>query len=512
MRSYRSYPATISVRPARSTTRNTRSVPTPSAAYGGRKSRKLSDRPLRTARASTSGNNASDSGDEWTTQSPLRNVGAKPWFHVGAQEHVSLGAHVRSVPTTPVRPRPPPYALAWIVALAFALRVAVLPFHGYQHDLTIFVGWAHILMAYGTHGLYGRPEPVTHTALNYPPGYALQLLAVTGVARLLLPHAGTHGDALLGGLLKVPPILADLGSVVLAYAIVRRWRGDRAALGAAAIAALGPWTWPVSAFWGQVDSTCSVLLVLALWLALEDRFTAAWLALVAGILVKPFPIVVLPLLVALQLRREGVSLRLAAGPAAGAALAYCASLPFAPNAAPLATMGWLARQYTSGQGLFPMTSVNAYNVWLVASPPVPDGRRAFGLSLQTWGWLAFGAFDAAVTLAFWRRFGRERNRTAGEQLVTLAWFVATLGLFVLATRMHERYLIFALAFAPMLFWCGAWQRLAVVVLSLTFTANVGLDLIYKHVREIVLLTRTLSLVNVATLVAEAAALRAVKPP
>lgn len=442
----------------------------------------------------------------------MRNAGAKPWFYVGAEVHVSLGAHVRCVPPTHVRQRPPPFALAAIVALALGLRAAVLPFHGYQHDLTIFVGWAHILMTYGTHGLYGRPEPVTHTALNYPPGYALQLLAVTRVAQVLLPHAGTHGDALLAGLLKLPPIVADLGAVMLAHAIVRRWRGEGAALGAAAIAAFAPWTWPVSAFWGQVDSICAVLLVFALWLALEDRFTAAWFALVAGILVKPFPIVVVPLLVALQLRREGVSLRLAAGPAAGAVLAYCVSLPFAPSAAPLATLRWLAQQYTSGQSLFPMTSVNAYNVWLVANPPVPDASRAFGLSLQSWGWLAFSALDAGVTLAFWRRFARERSRAAGEQLVTLAWFVATLGLFVLATRMHERYLIFALAFAPMLFWCGAWQRLAVVVLSLTFTANVGLDLIYKHVREVVLLTRTLSLVNVATLVAEAAALRAVRPP
>ena len=286
----------------------------------------------------------------------------------------------------------------------------------------------------------------------------------------------------------------------------------RRGVAGAHVAAFGPWTWPESEFWGQVDSNPGFFLILALGLALGDRFVGAWLALAAGILVKPFPVVVVPLLVALQLRREGVSLRLAYGPAAALGLGYLCSLPFAPNAAPLQTLGWLGAQYASGQDLFPSTSINAYNLWLVAAPAMPDARRALGLSLHVWGWLAYGALLTGVTAAFALRYARERDRIAREQLVVLAWFVATLGLFVLATRMHERYLIFALVFAPLLWVMGARARIAVAVLSVTFTANVGLDLLYKHVREIVLLTRVISLANVATLAAEVVALRAVRPP
>ena len=396
------------------------------------------------------------------------------------------------------------YALAAIVVCGLALRLAILPLHGYEHDVKIFVGWAHILMRYGTHGLYGREEPFAHTALNYPPGYAVQLFVVTSIDRLLQPYAGSRGDALLVALLKIPAILADLIATLLAFAIVRRWTSRSLALVAAAIAAFGPWTWPVSAYWGQVDSLSAMFLLLAFYLALRERFTLCWLALAASILIKPFGIVVIPVLLALQYARTGRWARLGLGPLAAIGLAYLTALPFAPNAAPLAAFAWLAQQYASGQALFPMTSVDAYNAWLAVAPAMPDMQRAFGLRLQTWGWLGFATFDTAITIAFVRSYASERITSQREQSLAIAWFLALLGLFMFATRMHERYVIFALAFAPMLYVCGRWERRAVIILALTFTANVVLSLLYKHVPEIVLLTRGISLVNVSTLAIVAA--------
>jgi Gpi18-like mannosyltransferase len=379
------------------------------------------------------------------------------------------------------------------------LRLALLRLHGHQHDVRIFVGWAKVLAQYGTHGLYAHPDPASGTFVNYPPAYALSLLAVVRAYQYVAPHADP-GDAILIALLKLPAIVADLGIAALAFLIVRRWTSPRNALVATAIAAFGPSTWPVSAIWGQVDSLCALFLVGAFYAAIARRYELAWISLAIGILIKPFPLAVAPLLAVAQYRDAGFSPRLVLGPACAVAVAYVTTLPFAPGAAPFAALAWLARQYASGQSLFPLTSVNAWNLWTAFAEPVPDSLRVAGLSLQAWGWIFFGALDLAVTIVLARRLASERGRAA-EHVATLAWFVALLGVFDLASRMHERYLIFALALAPLVWFCGRPERVAALLLMLTFTLNSGLVLYWKFAAlpENDVLIHAISLANLAAL-------------
>ncbi len=396
-------------------------------------------------------------------------------------------------------------ALTGIVAAALVLRVALVVFlrHKLTHDARIFISWAHLLTQYGSHGLYAHVDTIDGYPVNYPPGYGLILAAVTLVYRALVT-APRENDVLLGMLLKGPAVAADLVLCVLAYGIVRRWLGVRAGLGAAAIAAFSPATWPISAVWGQVDSLCAMFMVLALACSLARRHTWAWTALALAVLVKPLPIVVTPLILAAQLRDERRPWKLLLGPAAGLVLAYGASLAFAPTALPVGVARWLAERYVAGQSLTTQTSVNAYNVWTLIGTPVPDSVRAYGVSLHVWGWAAFGALGAATLARYVWCMRPVAECDRWEQLTTRAWFVVLAGLFSLVTRMHERYILFALALVPLMWFCGRIERRAALALVTAFVLCVVLVLgFYEHrvFAEIPAATHLLSAVNLMALAA-----------
>ncbi len=396
-----------------------------------------------------------------------------------------------------------------ILAAALVLRLALVVAlrHKLTHDALIFINWAHLLMRYGTHGLYAHVDTIDHYPVNYPPGYGLLLVAVVQVYRAIVP-AGAQTDVLLGELLKVPAIAADLVLCVLAYWIVRRWRGTKAGLVAAALAAFLPSTWPVSALWGQVDSICAMFTVLALASSISRNYLYAWIALALAVLIKPMPVIVAPLLLVRQVQDAGLAWRSLLGPAAGVTLAYLAALPFTSTANPAAVFGWLARHYVAGSSLTDQTSVNAYNIWTLAGPSVSDSLKVYGLALHTWGALFVAAFLCATLIRYAGVIRSEPDRSAREQAETRAWFLVLAAFFMLATRMHERYILFALALTPLLWFCGNAERKVVAVLTTTFVLCVVLVLgFYEHrtFAEIPAITHALSIVNVATLAVAAIA-------
>ena len=383
-------------------------------------------------------------------------------------------------------------------ALALRLALVVLLRNKPTHDLQVFVSWAQLLMQYGAHHLYQHVDTIDHFAVNYPPLFALILAAVDAVYERTM-HGGVD-LVRLGMLLKLPAIAADLVLCALAFRIVRRWAGPPVALGAAVVAAFAPSTWPISAIWGQVDSIASAFMLLALALLFERRFAWAWCALALAVLVKPLPIIVAPLILAVQLRAQGWSLRPFVGPLCAIVIAYLVSLPFAPTAAPIGVIRWLANEYAIGQSLSHWTSVNAYNIWTLAGAPTPDLTTVLGLTLHAWGWIAFAAVLVPITWMLYHHLGTQMDRSAQEQFVTRAWFVVLVAFFIFETRMHERYILFALALAPLMWYCGRLERRVAATFIVTFTACVILVLgFYEHswMKENAAITHLLSLINVA---------------
>jgi Gpi18-like mannosyltransferase len=266
------------------------------------------------------------------------------------------------------------------------------------------------------------------------------LLVVGLVVRLLFINlffaAHDPGYAVLRDLVKLPAILADLGVGALVYAIVRRFAGTGYALGAAALYLLNPATIYISALWGQVDSISGGLALLEIYLLLrseDDRrspaawIVGAWLAFGYSLLIKPQAAVLLPLMIAFafvdpQRRRARIAAS-AIGAGASILLALLLAEPFRPSN-PFAD---------------PYNSVNAFNLWASRGMLwIPDDQNILLLPQYIWGIVLV---LAALALVVWRYLQDRTDRALLEGCA-----IATLAFFVLATRMHERYVFDGLLF------------------------------------------------------------------
>ncbi|MBV8499469.1 MAG: phospholipid carrier-dependent glycosyltransferase [Candidatus Eremiobacteraeota bacterium] len=375
------------------------------------------------------------------------------------------------------------WALPVLLLAGLLVRLAFVNNEGFKTDVSTYSAWAIALAQHGFASFYS-----TIGFADYPPGY-FYILAVVGHLWQLFFAAHDHGYAALRTLVKLPAILADLCAGALLYAVVRRFAGFGYALGAAALYVLNPATIYISALWGQVDSISGLFALLAIYALLRSAdepadapaqtywIVFAWLSFAYSLLIKPQAAVLLPLMVAFAFvdapRRRARLVATALGAAAALLLALALTEPFHPSN-PLSAFAWLIERYAYGANVYPYNSVNAFNLWAVRGTLwLPDSQYIFILPQYLWGLVLVGAALALVT---WRYVAERTPRALLEGCA-----IATLAFFVLATRMHERYLfngvLFAIAcipFARRYLW-GA------VALSAVLFANLAYSLQYLNV-------------------------------
>ncbi|HXU86359.1 MAG TPA: phospholipid carrier-dependent glycosyltransferase, partial [Verrucomicrobiae bacterium] len=184
-------------------------------------------------------------------------------------------------------------AIVAVLALGFAFRIIIAqlyPRTGFGVDLASFEYWARNLAAEGLHGFYGRD--FFH---DYTPGYLYVLYLV-----------GLVGQATgnIAGLLKVPPILADVALGWLVWSMVQELGGSRrAALIGAALVVVNPVSWFDSVVWGQVDSFGVVFLLLGVRELWRDRPERAAIFTVVAALIKPQLSILVPIVAVVTIRR-----------------------------------------------------------------------------------------------------------------------------------------------------------------------------------------------------------------
>ena len=328
-----------------------------------------------------------------------------------------------------------PCGLALLLLAGLAARAALMPLPDpFAADLTSYwLPW----MRYGaTHGLmqlYQHGQP----AVNYPPLYVSLLVGLGKVYGVLVPSFAY--TPLQSVLVKLPAVAADLTIAVLLYvAAASSVRGERMPLLAAALWALNPAAIYVSSYWGQVDAIHTLWMVAALLAALRRRpgWSGLWLGL--ALLTKLQAVVLAPLLLLIAWR-EGPRV---AGRGVVATVATLA-VGLAPFWAAQA-LGPVLAAYTGAVGFYPALSMNAYNPWYLVhvlsrrllGQPLPDTLRVLGpLTLRHVG-LGLLAAYAAVIL---------RRRSEDWATAFFAAGLLVFGFFMLATEMHERYVLPSLA-------------------------------------------------------------------
>lgn len=351
-------------------------------------------------------------------------------------------------PTSPRRW--PPLPGLWIVVLVqTAAHLAMLRAGGFISDTRMLQQWAETLASRPVSQFYERQPRADHL-----PGDLWILKLEAWVYHAVSGHSPSNAGFL--NALKLGPGLADVGIAVALYLIAREINGERAGRAAALLFAINPAPILISMVWGVADAVSMFFALVALLFALQRRLWAALPVLAFACLVKPQLGALAPLILIFWLRetwratgRAGLvrmTAELVTAGAASLAVVIAAIAPFHVSL-PLMNGRWsLISRIQYSADLYKRTTLNALNLWaLFASgdrypglnAPTDQGPGFLGLSDQRWGILLTAIACVVLALPLIRKGGKER--------LIVTSMAALFAIFMLQTRMHERYFFPAVA-------------------------------------------------------------------
>lgn len=318
--------------------------------------------------------------------------------------------------------------------------------------------------------------------INYP---IVGVLLVTGPALLV--------DRVLGHALELSAFTAVLkctlvaGEVALIFAASRLARalGHARPRSLAIVLYLLPSTWAGGAYFGQIDVWGTVLLLVCAERAVAYRRSGAYLALALGLaslmlalLTKQLTLFAFPALAAML----ALGLRTHARPshwglAALSPVLLLAADPFVTlEASYFSHLHFVLAHGSSHGGLVVASGASLWSLIAVGGAP-SSSLVCLGLDAQVWGWLAFTAALARITLRTARALG-ERTEDSIDRALVRAAGLSQLAMALLLTGVHERYLTHAIALLILADGLALDQRAVLprvrTVLSITVACVSGL--------------------------------------
>lgn len=361
----------------------------------------------------------------------------------------------------------PQLPLWWWLSLSLLVRLVLMSFpNGFSIDINSFKAWSMALLVYGLPNFYGSGW------CDYPPGY-MYVLWLTGQIYQWFDPFLLHTDQnLLTFLIKLVPAVADLGASLLIFYILCNITSVKSAQIGAIIYAFNPVLIFLSSVWGQIDSVVIFLMLATVYLLLKDKFVLAIIITSLTVIVKPQGLFLAPILIFSQLRQRSLWQWLL-GITASLVSVWLSVLPFVwQKIEPSSLLSWLStpwhflyKQFIAGANVYPYATVNAFNVWIMANWQ-SDRSVWLGMSYQTIGLLLL------VVVLVWVAVLLLRNPTS----LFTATALLLIAVFMLGTRMHERYIVYAL---PFLLIAGSYINKVKFLYGLfTVTALVNISYVY----------------------------------
>lgn len=324
--------------------------------------------------------------------------------------------------------------MALIGISAFFLRLLIAAFYRNGFDLNPYnIPWA-LGTREGVFSLYKNVEN-----LDYPPLFPFLLsLVADGVAY------GQEQDIWQITMLfiKLIPVLFDVGIVLLLYQIGAK-QSEKTGILLSLLWTMNLSSILNSACWGQTDSLLLFFTLLTFWLVEEQRPVAGCVAFALGCLSKLqmayfAPVLLLELFFRYPIRRGIRSL------CTGVGVGIAGWLPFM-----IGSREWLLplRIYLGGFGKYKYINVNAFNLYGIAGMNwVTDRCSLFGGSMDAEGNLTGGFTYGHLSVLFLLLLlfmligGYATAKWRGISLpAAFHGLVFLNGIFMLTTKMHERY-------------------------------------------------------------------------
>lgn len=290
----------------------------------------------------------------------------------------------------------------------------------------------------------------------YGPVY-LYLLLISGKISLWL----NFSDKLHEILIKTWSIFSDIICAYLIYLLGKKYNKNNIGLWLGIFYALNPAIILNSTIWGQFDSFASMLMFLTIYLLISQRKIAGSIIFTIALLTKPQCAFILPIFIFLYL--NNINWRIFIISAISSFITFIILIwPFTSDK----NIFWLLPHYLQSSGDYPYATANAFNLWtLLGGQTIADQTNFYGLSYTTWGVLAI-IIVFAISISYFYYY---KKFPIG---VYFATFYICLGVFMLGTRMHERYLFPAIIFGTV---CLFWEKkfwIPVIMLSICHFANV----------------------------------------
>ena len=327
-------------------------------------------------------------------------------------------------------------ALILILGLALIIQLLLAPYRGFLGDLQLYLAWGSTFLSH--------PLTIYRVSkANYPPLviYIAALLVATyrGLGSLMhhpavLGSPDTAGKyAVIWFWAKLPIVATNIGATWLIYKLARAMTAPRWALLAAAAYGLAPALLLDGAVWGQTDGVPVFLILAAIYYMFAKRplLTGALFGL--ALMIKPQPVVFLPVLIVYLLVTDGWRDTFKLGTAAAAVmLVLC--LPYLIPPHPQ-----LLYYYQGTMQSFTLATKNAFNLWYIIDPAALSQTRLLGpLTADTLGLVLFIPVMALALALVWYL-----RSTAS---LFMAMGLVAVGFFDVTTLQHERYLFQALPF------------------------------------------------------------------
>lgn len=353
-----------------------------------------------------------------------------------------------------------------IIFAGLLIRLIAMLIPGtHQTDIISFKGWAESVYTLGTSRFY-----VTGGFKDYPPGY-MYVLYVMGFLRNLF-RLNFDGFAYTF-LLKLPSILADVGTGVLIYFIAKRRTSEKAACIISLIYVLNPTVFLISSVWGQVDAIHTLAVVASIFFLTEKKMLPSFLLFAVSFVIKPQAFMFTPIYMFFvwdylkEQQFEAKAFVLLAQYAGLSLICVFALLaPFTQFRNGFFDFVPIVKLYKSTLAFYPYTTVNAYNVWaLFGLNWVPISQTFLNVTYNAWGTIAL-----VITVLFSFHL-LNKNKSASNYFFVAA--IINLCTFMFSVKMHERYGFPALALLLVAYAYSGNKKIKWIYFgfSLTFLIN-----------------------------------------
>lgn len=348
-----------------------------------------------------------------------------------------------------------------LFGLAFLLRVMVGMAYINTYDTYWYRGWAVALPQNGLFSIYSVADSIS---LDYPPLYLIPLYLVGLVYDGITTSANVYTQMLV---LKFFPILFDMLCGIFIYRVCTKDFGEKVGLIGAVAWLLNPSMFFNSTLWGQTDSVMAFFLLISFWYLSKGRtnlacllFAVAGMTKYQSLLFTPVFLLEFYYVVKFDLKRFLTGLGTAV------ATIIVVFLPFMIGSGdPLLFF----HVYLSGADTYTYCSLYAFNLYgmmgLDWSTGLHDTNAIIGgMTYQMFGYMMLAVALIALIVMYVR--GRQRSAWVGG-----LFFMNCV--FMLTTRMHERYQVIVLPFALMAYLVTRQLRFGISFLLLTIMTGLN---------------------------------------